>query len=448
MRPLEIAVIGSGVSGLSAAWLLSQSHNVSLIEADTRLGGHSHTIDVKLNGGQLLPVDTGFIVSNPHTYTNFIAMMEYLDVEMVDAPMSFSVSGADGAYEYSGHSFPSLLGRKRQWLSPSQWRLSADLIRFYRTAENRARQMPPEMTLGQFLDRFNYSEAFAKRHILPIAGAIWSSGPNAIASYPLREFVRFFANHQLFELGKRPAWRTVKGGAREYVSRLVEDSRFSICLSQPVTSIHRHPSHVEVIGTDGYHRQFDHVVIATHGNQALRLLNNPTPTELSVLSVFQTSRNRAVLHRDTTLMPKRRRFWSSWNYNASSDPGDLVSVTYWMNELQGLDSSDNHFVSLNPIREPSPQLVDRELVYHHPVFNGETHAAQQLLWDLQGVNRTWFAGAWFGAGFHEDGLQAGLAVAEQLGGLQRPWTVAEPSGRIFVKPVDVPPAPIYIAAAE
>jgi uncharacterized protein len=448
LRPLEIAVIGSGISGLSAAWLLSQSHHVSLIEADARLGGHSHTVDVKLQDGRLLPVDTGFIVSNPDTYQNFMALMDYLDVEMVDAPMSFSVSCQDDGYEYSGHSLTSLLGRKRQWFSPSQWRLAADLIRFYRTAESHAVKVPAGMTLGQFLDRFNYSQTFAKRHILPIAGAIWSSGPDAIAGHPLREFVKFFANHKLFELGERPIWRTVKGGAREYVRRLVEDGKFSIHLSQPVTAIQRYMNHVEVRGTDGFHRQFDHVVIATHGDQALRLLRDPTATEQSLLTAFRTSRNRAVLHRDPSLMPRHRRFWSAWNYHAGTESAENVSVTYWMNALQSLASDENHYVSLNPVREPARHLVDRELVYHHPIFNCDTYQAQQSLWDIQGLNRTWFAGAWFGAGFHEDGLQAGLAVAEQLGGFPRPWTVAEPSGRIAVKPVDVPQTPAFVAAAE
>ena len=432
LLPLEIAIIGAGVSGLSAAWLLSQRHHVTLIEADSRLGGHANTVPVRLRDGRTLPVDTGFIVSNSWTYPNFTAMMDYLDVEMTDTAMSFSVATADGRFEYSGHHLGTLMGRARQWLKPSQWRLISDLLRFYKTAEAHAANLPHGITLGQYLDRFKYSPAFIRNHILPIAGAIWSAGPEVIAGYPLHAFVSFFANHKLFALGSRPNWRTVRGGSGDYVSRLCQDSRFETLLGQPVHTIRRTGFGVELAGPRNFHRRFQHVVIATHADQALRLLGDPTVDEMRLLSPFKSSSNRAILHRDETFMPRSRRFWSAWNYHAVEQPRDTVSVTYWMNALQNLDSNEQHFVSLNPAREPDATKIDGVFDYRHPVFTAATHAAQQELWNLQGVNHTWFAGAWFGAGFHEDGLQAGLAVAEQLGGVRRPWNVADESGRIFL----------------
>jgi uncharacterized protein len=447
LRIQNIAVIGSGISGLSAAWLLSQKHHVTLIESEKRLGGHTNTVDVPLFDGSKLPIDTGFIVSNTWTYPNFSALMDYLDVPMVETAMTFSVSCDQGRYEYSGDHLGTLLGRARQWLSPTHWRLMADLVHFYKTAESRASALPESMTLGEYLTANNYSQAFVERHLLPVCGAIWSSEPAAMARYPLRAFIRFFANHKLFALGNRPLWRTVKGGSREYVKRLLDDSRCEVIKAQPVTAVRRHAFSVEVTGANGFHRHFDHAVIATHADQALQMLADPSPQEQASLATFGSSPNTAVLHRDETFMPRCRRFWSAWNYHGDEQPtkqGEGVAVTYWMNALQkletpGLQNPSQHFVTLNPRRAVAPDKIDGVFAYRHPVFSRHTSAAQERLWDLQGINRTWFAGAWFGAGFHEDGLQAGLAVAEQLGGLSRPWTVADQSSRIHVGAVPVLP---------
>ncbi len=446
MKKIRIGVIGSGVSGLSCAWLLSQRHDVTLIEAEPRLGGHSNTVDVTV-GGQHSAVDTGFIVCNTWTYPNFSALMDYLDVAMVDTQMTFSVSAEEGRYEYAGDHLGTLLGTARQWLSPRHWRLMADLVRFYRTAEARAPAVPPHITLGQYLKREGYGEGFVRRHILPIAAAIWSIPPQAIADYPFRAFVDFFANHGLFELGKRPDWRTVAGGSREYVRKLVADSRYTQKLSAPVSAIKRHRHGVDVMLARGGHETFEHVVLATHADQALALLADPSGAENNLLSQFKTSANHVYLHRDASLMPRTRRFWSAWNYqDTGNEAAPRLAVTYWMNALQRLETPVEHFVSLNPARLPEPGLVDGRFHYRHPVFNVETRLSQPELWDLQGTNRTWFCGAWFGAGFHEDGIQAGLAVAEQLGGLSRPWVVANPSGRIHVR-AHVPPADFPIVEA-
>lgn len=448
MKKIRIAVVGSGISGLTAAWLLSQRHDVTLFEAEDRLGGHSRTVEVK-TAGRTTCVDTGFIVSNTWTYPNFSALMTYLDVAMVDTPMTFSVSAAGGRYEYCGNHLGTMLGTPRQWLSPSHWRMMAELVRFYRNAEASAGSVGEEVTLGQYLERNGYGETFIRRHILPMAGAIWSASPDEIAAYPFRAFVRFFANHKLFELGQRPDWRTVKGGAREYVAKLVEDGRFQIRLSTPVRRIRRQLAGVSIELGSGSIRDFDEVVIAAHADQALNLLADASAAERELLRPFKTSANRVVLHRDSSLMPKRKRFWSAWNYRGSGEGHETqLAVTYWMNALQKLETPVQHFVSLNPLEEPDQRLVDGTWLCRHPIFNALTHTAQKDLWSLQGVNRTWFCGAWFGAGFHEDGAQAGLAVAEQLGGVSRPWVVPEESGRIHLKRPAVQLPPPLVAAAE
>lgn len=460
LRKLNIAVVGSGVSGLSAAWLLSQRHTVTVFEADDRIGGHSHTIDVQVStkSGQPavnVPVDTGFIVSNTWTYPNFSALMDYLDQPMVDTEMTFSVSADQGRYEYSGEHLGTLMGRPAQWFQPKHWRMMGDLYRFYSNAEADAAVMPAGITLGDYLARKGYGDTFVRRHILPMAGAIWSATPDEIASYPFHAFVAFFANHKLFLLGKRPPWRTVKGGSRAYVNALVADGRFKVHTGAAIASIMRHESRgfairpaggqVDVILAQGERHSFDHVVLATHADQALRLLARPTVLEQELLSPFTCSANTVYLHRDATQMPGTRRFWSAWNYR---EGGDKLTVTYWMNALQKLDSPENHFVSLNPLQAPAK--VDARLHYRHPVFNAATLEAQRHLWQMQGMHNTWFCGAWFGAGFHEDGLQAGLAVAEQLGGLNRPWQVPEGASRIHVGPAPqlphVLPLPASLAA--
>jgi uncharacterized protein len=428
LTALKIAVIGSGISGLSCAWALSQRHDVTLIEAENRLGGHSNTVEIPQLTGGTIAVDTGFIVHNPKTYPNFVALLDYLDVAYEETEMSFSVSTGGGAFEYSGHSFRNLLGRMQQWVNPWHWRLVYDLVRFYRSAESGGTN--DGQTLGEFLVKEGYSQAFIHRHILPIAAAIWSSSPEHMANYPFRAFVRFFANHNLFALGNRPKWRTVAGGSRNYVEKLIADAKFEVLLGLTVKTVERYGDHVIVKGPHDYHERFDHVVLATHADQALKLLDEPTPQELDLLQHFKTSSNRAVLHRDKNLMPKGRRFWSSWNYMGSNH--GAVSVTYWMNELQKLHCTEDHFVTLNPFAEPAPDKLDGTFIYRHPIFTAQTLHSQQHLWNLQGKQNTWFCGAWFGAGFHEDGLQAGLAVAEQLGGVRRPWAVANESGRISV----------------
>lgn len=439
MNSLKIAVVGSGISGLSAAWLLSQRHSVTLIEAENRLGGHSNTVDCMTAEG-VIPVDTGFIVYNCATYPNLMALFDYLNVPTAQSNMGFSVSLNSGDCEYAGDSLLQMLGHGRNLVDARHWRMLWDIARFFRTAAAQARHIAESVTLGQFFKDQGYSQAFMDRHLLPMAGAIWSSEPRQMIGFPARSFLRFFDNHGLLRFSGRPRWRTVIGGSRSYVDLLAADSRFETRLDCRVHRIDRLLNGIVIHGGNGFQERFDHVVLATHADQALAILDSPTDNEQNCLSAFHYARNRAVLHRDKTLMPRRRRLWSSWNYATEKrNPRQSSAVTYWMNALQPLATPTNFFVTLNPQRQPAAELIEREFVYDHPVFSSETSRLQENLWSLQGRHRTWYCGAHFGAGFHEDGLQAGLAVAEQLGGALRPWDVPSQSSRIHVsRPVTLP----------
>jgi hypothetical protein len=431
---LSIAVIGTGISGMAAAWLLSGRHEVTVYERSDRVGGHSNTVDVDTPFGDV-PVDTGFIVYNEQTYPNLTALLKHLGVKTQASEMSLAVSLDDGRLEYSGGGLAGLFGQKRNVASPRFWSMLRDLRRFYREAPAHiGRLVDTQITLGDYLRRENYGAAFRDDHLLPMASAIWSAPPSAMLNYPAASFIQFHHNHGLLKLRGRPVWRTVVGGSRSYVSRLTGPYRDRVRLNTAVDSIRRDRFGVEVIDGIGGAARYDHVVIATHADRALAMLAEPSALERTLLAPFRYSRNLAVLHSDASLMPKRRAVWSSWNYVGR--PKDNltagVTVSYWMNRLQNLATPTQLFVTLNPTRPPHAGTIFHSEVYKHPLFDGATNVAQRRLWSLQGRQRTWFCGSYFGAGFHEDGLQSGLAVAEVVGGLRRPWTVANHSGRIFV----------------
>lgn len=436
---LRIAVVGGGIAGMSCAWLLSRRHDVELFEAQGRIGGHSHTVDAPC-GEQQVPVDTGFIVYNQPAYPNLTALFHHLGVPTSASEMSFSVSLDQGALEYAGTDLNGLFAQRSNLLRPRFWRMLSELLRFYREAPRDAAACG-DLSLNDYLDARGYGRAFRDDHLYPMGAAIWSSTAARIGDYPVAAFVRFCENHGLLRVSDRPVWRTVNGGSCEYVKCLTRGFSDRIHTGTPVIAVARDAGSVRLRTQDGAWTQpFDHVVLASHADESLRMLIAPTLAERRLLGAFPYTRNLAVLHRDKALMPRRRAVWSSWNYLAKrtghGDAEASPTVTYWMNRLQphlpqGADAPPL-FVSLNPAEEPRPEHLVRTDVYEHPRFDAGAIAAQRELWSLQGVQRTWFCGAYFGAGFHEDGLQAGLAVAEALGGVRRPWTVAHESGRIHL----------------
>jgi predicted NAD/FAD-binding protein len=427
-RPLDIAVVGTGIAGMAAAWLLAKHHRITVYEREVRLGGHSHTVDVPLAGGTL-PVDTGFIVYNERNYPNLTALFRLLDVPTKPSEMSFAVSLDRGALEYAGSNMRTLFAQPRNLVNPRFWTMLRDLKRFYGEASDLVAAGAQQATLGDFLAAHGYSSAFVDDHLLPMAAAVWSAPVATMRDYPAAAFVRFCENHGLLSFSHRPLWRTVVGGSRAYVERLTASYADRLRLDCAVRSIRRVSGRVFVEDERGEIDGFDHVVIAVHADQALALLSDPSAEERDLLGAFRYQTNTAILHRDATLMPVRRRVWSSWNYLGERAPGNAsdVCVTYWMNRLQGLPESDQLFVTLNP-------FVDE-----HPLYDPAADRAQGELWRLEGTRNTWFCGAYFGAGFHEDGLQAGLAVAEALGGSRRPWQVPDENGRIRFRAPSVSP---------
>lgn len=431
---MKIAVVGAGISGLAAAWLLGQAHEVVLFEASRRLGGHANTVRVA-GAGSETAVDTGFIVFNEATYPNFIALMDHLRVATRSTEMSFAVSLDGGRLEYSGTSVAGLFAQRSNLVRPRFWAMLQDITRFYRNASRDALAGgAAEISLGDYLAAGGYGAAFRDDHLLPMAAAIWSAPCSEILSYPAAAFLRFHHNHGLLQLADRPAWRTVTGGSAVYVDRLRKAFSGEIRTSSPVRQVKRGPSEVVLVG-EGWSECFDAVVFATHANQALAMLTDADMAEVQALGAFRYSRNRAVLHGDAALMPTRRRAWASWNHIGDrARPDAACAVTYWMNRLQGLADAPPLFVTLNPPDSLRGDAVLHEEIYEHPLFDAAALDAQQRLWALQGARRSWFCGAYFGSGFHEDGLQAGLAVAEALGGVRRPWRVRDESGRIPVLP--------------
>jgi predicted NAD/FAD-binding protein len=417
----RVAVIGSGISGLSAAYTLAPHAQVTLFEAGDYFGGHTHTVDITL-GGITHGVDTGFLVFNERTYPNLIRLFGELGVETTASDMSFSVKVPDIGLEWSGSDLNTVFAQRRNLVRPGFLRMLADILRFNKlttTLAERGEDASLQQPIGDFLAEQRFSSEFRDWYFLPMIGCIWSCPTDQMLRFPIATMIRFCHNHGLLQVANRPRWFTVTGGARNYVHKMlprINDAR----LNTPVRSVRRTPAGI-FITTDQTTEQFDDVVMACHSDQSLAMLADPTPAEREVLGAIRYHRNRAVLHTDTSVLPERPLAWAAWNYERATDgPREQAAVClhYLINRLQPLPFDQPVIVSLNPVREPKPDSVHGEFDYAHPVFDSSAIAAQQRVPSLQGQANTWFCGAWTRYGFHEDGLMSGLAVAE---GLRRQW---------------------------
>jgi predicted NAD/FAD-binding protein len=412
---MKIAIVGSGISGLAAAWLLNRRHEVHLFEKRDRLGGHTHTVVHDLQGRRL-PLDTGFIVYNTRTYPNLTRLFGELAVETQASDMSFSVSCHDPDLEFASHGLSGLFAMRLQAVSFAYLRMLADIVRFGRRGRRAlARAADPEVTIAEFLRDGRFGDEFNDYYLLPMVSAIWSSGTEVAAEYPRDALLRFLDNHGLLQVTGQPEWRTVTGGSHSYIEPLTREFEDRIHLGRGVIEVHRNGADVGLVLDDGSRHRFDHVVIAAHADQALAMLVDPTPDELELLSPWRYSSNDTWLHTDESLMPRRRAAWASWNYLVDGGSRKAAALTYHLNRLQRLDEPREYLVSLNPARDPAPESVIRRMTYSHPIYTRESVQTQTELPRLNGPQRTHFCGAYHGNGFHEDGLSSAIAVADGLG---------------------------------
>jgi predicted NAD/FAD-binding protein len=411
---VKIAVIGTGIAGLVAARRLHGAHELTVYEAAAWIGGHTHTLDVARGDGTTVPVDTGFIVFNRATYPRFCALLSELGLGAQPSDMSFSVRCETSGLEYEGSGWNGLLARRTNALRPDFWRMLRDIVRFYREAPTTLEGPDDGTTLGEFLERGRYSRAFVEQHLVPMASAVWSARPETLADFPLRFLVRFFENHGFLSVEGRPQWLVVPGGSRSYVERLVAPFRGRIRLETPVVHLSRVRDGVLVRTLQGEQELHDRAIVATHSDQALRLLADATPREREVLSAFAYQPNDVVLHTDARLMPRSRRAWASWNYHRASVPSALPTVTYWMNRLQSLAEPRDYFVTLNRTDEIDPRQVLARFTYHHPIYSRAACAAQARHGEIDGVHGVHFCGAYWGNGFHEDGVKSAEAVLARI----------------------------------
>jgi predicted NAD/FAD-binding protein len=410
---MRIAVIGGGISGMVAAYLLSGDHDVVLFEANDYIGGHTHTIDVT-HDGKSYAVDTGFIVFNEVTYPNFCTLLKRLGVAYQPSTMTFSVKCERTGLEYSPHSLGTMFVQKKNIFSPSFYLMMYDILRFKRNFEKLLREEDESTELVPFLTRKGYSRRFIEQFIIPLGSSLWSADPEDIDSFPLRMFVRFFNNHGFLELTHPIDWKVIQGGSRRYVEKLTLPYAEKIRLSAPVKGVTRHDTHVD-IELEGTQERFDHVVIAAHSDQALGLLRDPSPAEREILGAIPYRENRTVLHTDTRLLPTHRSIWSSWNYIIPKHNTHAAALTYDMNILQSISSPAEFCVSLNLEEKIEKEKIIGKYMYHHPVYPGHTLTTQQRFGEISGVNRTHYCGAYWGYGFHEDGVNSALAACKYFG---------------------------------
>lgn len=415
---MKIAIVGTGISGMVAACLLHQDHEITVFEAADYIGGHTNTLEVQLDG-RTYAVDTGFIVFNDWTYPNFVRLLNRLGVASQPSDMSFSVKCERTGLEYNGTNLNRLFAQRRNLLRPSFYRMVRDILRFNQESPELLDRSDPGPSLGCYLEARQYSKAFIDHYIVPMGAAIWSAGHRTMRDFPARYLVQFFKNHGMLSLDERPTWRVVRGGSQRYAEKLVAPFRDRVLLNSPVQSISRFPNHVEirahVNNRDYRSMRFDHVIIASHSDQALSMLADPSPAEKDVLGAIRYQENEAVLHTDAALLPRRKLAWAAWNYHLLLDQPDRAVLTYHMNRLQSLVAPHEFFVTLNHAAAIDPAKILKSIIYHHPVYSPEAVAAQKRHGEISGPNRTSYCGAYWGYGFHEDGVKSALAVCRRFG---------------------------------
>ncbi len=410
MSRLKVAVIGSGISGLSCAWYLSKKHKVDIYEKNNYFGGHSNTHSFEVNN-RMINIDTGFIVFNDVNYKNLCNFFEKLNVNSYESDMSFSVSINNGELEYSGSSLSTLFSQKKNILNPRFLKMLSEIIKFYRQAEG-DRKFFKNLTIAEYLEIKSYSNYFKYNHLYPMAASIWSSPIDKISKYPFVEFVNFFSNHGLLKIFDRPKWRTVLGGSKEYVKKILINKNINPFKNSKAT-VRRNKLGTWEVKINNQIKKYDHIVLSVHSDQVKEVVTNKEFEYLNIFSRIRYSKNNVYLHSDTKLMPKNRKVWASWNYVDNKDRSQ-VSVTYWMNLLQKIEINTNFFVSLNPTITPSFNKIEKKIVYDHPIYDLKTFECQKDIEMIQGKNNLWFCGAYLGYGFHEDGIKSGKRVAEYL----------------------------------
>lgn len=423
----RVAVIGAGISGLTSAWLLSTKYKVSLYERNDWHGGHAHTVDASDPGAdQTQSIDTGFVVYNEKNYPNLIALFDYLGVPTQPTDMSFAVSLNQGELEYSGSGFNGLFAQRRNLISPSHWRLLLDIVAFNKDAKTFLEQpTQTPLTLGEFLTEHQHSRNLQQHYLLPMGAAIWSCPVETMLNFPAHSFLKFCDNHGLLDLKNRPKWRTVTGGSKQYVNKILKEIEGNVEFYQAANSVTRDAKQV-VIESAEKQASYDAVVFACHADEALSLLEQPSQNEQEILGCFKYEENETWLHTDERLMPESKRVWSCWNYlaNWSEQNTPVMSATYWANRLHRLQCDTNFFISLNPPVAPEADKVIARFNYSHPIFDQQAVAAQQQLNQVQGENMAWFCGSYAGYGFHEDGLTSAINTCGLLD-VRPPWTNTE-----------------------
>ena len=414
---MKIGVIGSGVSGLVSALTLQERFEVSLFEKNSKLGGHSNTVTIEQENNKY-SVETGFIVLNDKNYPIFTSLLKHLNIGVNNSSMSFSVSVDKGLFEYSS-SYIGLLGQTKNIIDPKYWGMLRDINYFYNNALKDVKDCPDNETLGQFLKRFNYSNKFIDYHLVPMTASIWSCPTKSILNFPIKSLLVFFENHKLLNIYNRPKWSTVNKGSREYVKKIQSLLKGKIYTNAKVNKISKSKEGIRVHYQDGI-KTFDKVILACHADQSSEILIENFSEEANLLKDFKYQKNTSILHSDINFMPKRKSVWSSWNYITETGNSGNLSITYWMNELQGINSSKPILLSLNPKILPKPDLIYGQYSYSHPILDNNAINIQKKLSSIQGKNNLWFCGAWTGFGFHEDGVKSAVEIANSHN-IDLPW---------------------------